>query len=138
MTEKIAAVAYVRRGDSQILVVRNPRHDTWAMPGGLVEDGETYEKAVARELLEESSLVAKEIEFVGEVEVPEALRVPGRATRVRLYRVTPHDYYARQREPDAPVAWWTHEQFLARSKFADIYRDLFVTAGYDGRTEDGL
>lgn len=37
----------------------------WSLPGGLLETGETLEEAVAREVLEETGLRVKPVEFFG-------------------------------------------------------------------------
>lgn len=37
----------------------------WSLPGGLLETGETLEEAVAREVLEETGLHVKPVEFFG-------------------------------------------------------------------------
>ncbi|MFO7677709.1 MAG: NUDIX hydrolase [Thermoplasmatota archaeon] len=45
--------------DNKILLVKrknNPFKDKWALPGGFVEYGETTEKAVVREIFEETGL----------------------------------------------------------------------------------
>lgn len=52
-----AAVA-IWRGEKVLLVERKagPSAGSWAMPGGLVEVGETLEQAAVREVLEETAL----------------------------------------------------------------------------------
>ena len=58
----------VRRGGSIVLVKRRrpPYEGYWALPGGLVEYGETVEEAVVREVREETGL---EVEIKGLVGV---------------------------------------------------------------------
>jgi len=52
----LAVDAIILRGDQIVLVKRkNPPHG-WALPGGLVETGETVEQAVVREINEETGL----------------------------------------------------------------------------------
>jgi 8-oxo-dGTP diphosphatase len=55
-----------RRGPI-LLVERggNPLKGYWSLPGGLLETGETLEEGVAREVLEETGLRVKVVEFYG-------------------------------------------------------------------------
>lgn len=53
--------------DSQILLTQKklgPYQGLWGLPGGSIEFGETPEETLKRELLEESSLVIRRIEFL--------------------------------------------------------------------------
>ncbi len=54
----VGVAAVVFRGDTVLLVRRGqePARDSWSLPGGLVELGETMEEALHRELLEETGL----------------------------------------------------------------------------------
>jgi 8-oxo-dGTP diphosphatase len=52
----------VRRGDDVLLVQQQGPHDpapTWALPGGLVEDGELLTEALAREVREETGIIVE-------------------------------------------------------------------------------
>jgi 8-oxo-dGTP diphosphatase len=59
-----AEVAVVR--DDQILLIRREDDGVWALPGGLVEVGETLAQAAQRELWKETSVRA----LRGEVTAP--------------------------------------------------------------------
>jgi 8-oxo-dGTP diphosphatase len=54
----------LKRGDTLLLVKRanEPAKDQWAFPGGRVERGEKLEAAARRELLEETGMLAGEID----------------------------------------------------------------------------
>ena len=53
--------------DSTVLIKRkyDPYKDSWALPGGFVEWGETVESAVVREVKEETGLEVEIIKLVG-------------------------------------------------------------------------
>ena len=54
------------RGKDVLLVERGkpPHHGLWGLPGGVVEVGETLEEAIVREVLEETNIRIKPIEFL--------------------------------------------------------------------------
>jgi 8-oxo-dGTP diphosphatase len=59
--QRLAAYALVRRDDAVLLTrhsSRGPRPGTWTLPGGGLDHGEAPAAAVAREVLEETGLVA--------------------------------------------------------------------------------
>ena len=51
-----------RPGQGVLLIERKYPPPGWALPGGLVEYGETVEQAVARELQEETGLIAESVQ----------------------------------------------------------------------------
>jgi 8-oxo-dGTP diphosphatase len=57
----------VRRqsGQLQIAVVHRPVHQDWSYPKGKLEEGETFEDAAQREVLEETGLICRLVRFVG-------------------------------------------------------------------------
>jgi 8-oxo-dGTP diphosphatase len=56
----VAAAGYIVNAAGQVLLVHTlHRADTWEMPGGQVEEGESVEDAVKREILEESGIVCE-------------------------------------------------------------------------------
>lgn len=48
-----------------ILLVKARDKDTWQLPGGRLESGETYVEAVVREVREETGLVAEVVRLTG-------------------------------------------------------------------------
>lgn len=60
-TPQVAVGAIVIKDEKILLVKRNkaPHKDLWAIPGGVVELGETLQEAAEREILEETGLVIK-------------------------------------------------------------------------------
>jgi 8-oxo-dGTP pyrophosphatase MutT (NUDIX family) len=61
----VAATAsvVVLDGEGRILLQRRSDDGTWGLPGGYVELGESVEETAARELLEETGLTARNLEF---------------------------------------------------------------------------
>ena len=68
---KLAALAVVRRGDDLLLVQRRNPPDVglWGFPGGHVELGETALAAAARELHEETGVVATPATYLTNIDV---------------------------------------------------------------------
>ncbi|HEV3365401.1 MAG TPA: NUDIX hydrolase [Acidimicrobiia bacterium] len=111
--EVLVAAAYVEDGD-QVLIVRgvdsgDPSRTYWSLPAGVVESGELLHEALARELREETSLVA---EGLGEVlYVVCAELTEGHRTVVIVQRVERWSGALHVADPDGQV----HEAaFVAR------------------------
>jgi 8-oxo-dGTP diphosphatase len=67
----LAVSAAIYRNGRILLVrrARNPGRDLFSLPGGVVEAGETLAEAVAREVLEETSLTVEPVQLAGYREV---------------------------------------------------------------------
>jgi len=64
-TPLLGACTAIWRDDRVLLALRSrpPNASKWAMPGGMVETGETLEKAAIREVHEETGLVIEKLAF---------------------------------------------------------------------------
>lgn len=51
--------------DNKVLLVKHTYHESWYLPGGRVEKGETYERAIRREAAEELGAEMKELYLHG-------------------------------------------------------------------------
>jgi ADP-ribose pyrophosphatase YjhB (NUDIX family) len=69
---RVRVAALIRRGDS-VLLCRQQKglRSYWLLPGGGVEEGETLEQALARELAEECGLT--EVPLVGPIAIAESI-----------------------------------------------------------------
>lgn len=119
-----AAVAYVTREDGKILVVWNKKYGKWAMPGGRIEEGETPEIAVRRELHEETGGFGLLGPLIFEGAHGEKLDDPTRASWVKVFKVnvTTHVYEC---EPGCPVTWFTRDEFLKWGIASAFYTKMF-------------
>ena len=63
--------AYVFNDDGEMLVVKNEGENTWTIPGGHPEPGETKLESLEREMMEEACIVLKDINYLGAVNVIE-------------------------------------------------------------------
>jgi 8-oxo-dGTP diphosphatase len=71
-TRPFLAVSAAIYREGRVLLVRrarDPGHDLFSLPGGVVEAGETLAEAVAREVLEETSLTVEPVQLAGYREV---------------------------------------------------------------------
>ena len=119
-TTSAGGVVVNQRG--QVLVV-NQRGNSWSLPKGHVDPGETLEAAARREIYEESGLT--QLELVGELGSYERARIGlhggedsseqktlhfflFRTGQETLSPVDPHHPEARWLEPDDVARWLTH------------------------------
>lgn len=62
------ALVLVRQG-TRVLLVRNRRRSLWELPGGLLDPGESPERAAARELAEETGQTAPRLDLLALLEL---------------------------------------------------------------------
>jgi 8-oxo-dGTP diphosphatase len=60
------------RGAQGMVVVFNRYRKVWELPGGLIDAGETARASAARELAEEAGCTARNLQWLGLVEVADA------------------------------------------------------------------
>lgn len=128
---KEAAVSWVER-DGKVLVVWNRRYRGWTLPGGLIEDGETPPQGMARELREETGLVAVSASVL--YDAPAELIADGpknRGSHVWVFRCDETIGVASERETGCPIMWVTRDEFLALCPFKHFYERMFKELGWD-------
>ncbi len=123
-----AASAVVLRRDGRVLLVqraRAPLTDTWTLPGGKLEAGETPEEAAAREVREETGIDVLIGAHLLDVEVASHLIAvfaakPAHDDDARLDAAAPAD--------DARAVRWVPEGDLARLDAPASTRDAIARA----------
>ncbi len=84
MAEILAAGGVVEL-DGTVLVVHRLRYDDWSLPKGKLEEGETFEQAALREVLEETGYACALGEPLGSTEYESR----GKPKEVRWFRMEP-------------------------------------------------
>jgi 8-oxo-dGTP diphosphatase len=107
----IDKLAYIYVRDKKILVTRSQGKDTWYIPGGKREEGETDQEALIREVYEELSvpLLKNTIDFYGVFEAPAHGKPLGTMVRMTCYTAT----FEGELIPSAEIAeldFFTHPQ----------------------------
>jgi 8-oxo-dGTP diphosphatase len=111
-----------------VLRAREPLKGRWSIPGGLVELGEELERAVARELKEETGLTVEPVQVVAGFDRIQRVR-----RRVRYHFVIV-DYYCRLKRgklrPDSDVldARWARPEELGKYDLTPLARRVVLEA----------
>jgi len=95
---KVASVAAYR--DGKLLFGRRNDNGKWTLPGGGLEPGEDPKRGAVRELLEESSMKPKTLEFLGEMTIHDG------QLQVFAFRCEVEGEPSGDRDPDGECAEW--------------------------------
>ena len=107
MKNKINVVAAAIIKDHHLLVARRAPHlkhgGLWELPGGKVEDAETDEIALTREISEELNLTIVVSDHVAE----SLVEVNGRWIQMRVYQSVVHDFSELRLADHSAIKWIT-------------------------------
>ena len=118
----IEALAWAHVRDGRLLCVRPEDRDLLYVPGGKREPGESDEEAVARETLEEVSVVLRPGTFrlVAEIDQEAHAQAPGTRVRLVCYSAE-HDGEIVPDNEIVEAVWISHAE---RDRCAPAVRDL--------------
>ena len=121
-------LVYRRRHDGglEFVLIRPKGADTWALPKGHIEKGESAEDAAVREVREETGLEVGHIEPLGDVSYVFSWRDQPQASLVRIFKrvrfftmeVAVGDSNAHDGEIEE-VAWYRAEEACQRASYKD-------------------
>lgn len=98
---RVVVAAVIERSDRRFLIGQRRRGDTsplkWEFPGGKIENGETPEAALARELREELGVTLQKCVELGRVRHkyasrPEELEIRFYATSIKENKIAPNTF----------------------------------------------
>jgi 8-oxo-dGTP diphosphatase len=98
---KLIVAAVIERSDRRILIGQRRREDTsplkWEFPGGKIEEGETPEAALARELQEELSVTLEKCAEMARARhkypsMSEELEIRFYAASIKESKITPNEF----------------------------------------------
>lgn len=79
----LTADAVVVRGD-QIALIRRAKDGVWALPGGFLDPGETFQACALREFKEEAGVDLLSLQLIEAIALPVAFDSPNRDPRSRI------------------------------------------------------
>lgn len=118
--------------EKEILTYKREEDKWWSIPGGTPESGETCEKALVRELMEEVDVEAKRFERLG---VQKAYVKGKELEAIYQVRFVVYEYKLHPQTPDPDNGLIYKRKFVPASKINE-----YVTWGLSGRAmfEDAL
>ena len=122
--------AAIMNGEDEVLLQRRSDRNTWGFPGGVMELGESFDKSLKREVLEETGLQVEIVDLIGVYsDYSDAYPNGDEAQPILLYFLckvvlgqlsTDDDetlelrYFRKDQEPE-----------LVNKQHCDMFRDLF-------------
>ncbi len=123
-------VAGVLISDGRVLLTKRGPHlrlypDIWDLPGGHIEDGESPEDALRRELLEELDVEIRSFRLMDSILHPD----PVEPIEVMVFVVSSWEGRPINAEPDehTEIGWFSATSLPASNTY-DSYRDIVVSA----------
>lgn len=119
----IDKLAYIHVVDNKILVTLSKGKDTWYIPGGKREEGESDEEALSREVFEELSVPLKQdtIEFYGVFEAPAHGKPAGTMVRMTCYTAE----FEGELVPAAEIAELDYFEYAQKAKTSEVDHLIF-------------
>lgn len=111
-------------GVARVAVVWRPLRGDWTFPKGKLDQGETYEQAAVREVIEETGLACKPLRFIGTTEYQHR---KGRPKVVAYFLMSPKAGEFTPNEEVDELAWLTVREAERRLTW-DRDRDLLARA----------
>jgi 8-oxo-dGTP diphosphatase len=136
MTIRYAAGGVIIGPENKIVVV-NQNHDSWSLPKGHIDLGETARQAAEREIQEESGIT--ELEYISELGTYRRPRIPKSEHPIdpaRVKEITMFLYRTNQAElmpedPDNPEAIWVDvdnvSNLLTHQKDKEFFKSVIPT-----------
>ena len=108
-----AVLCYIRKGNSFLLLMKSKGkfgEGFWNAPGGKIEDGETEEEAVRREVLEETGLVVENLSEAGFLEFyfGEGKRIPDWTAKV--FSTASFSGNLKEKSEEGTLSWFSEDR----------------------------
>jgi len=134
MKTKICVGPILYNDENKIFLMESPKWNAWVIPGGKIEEGETEEEALRREIKEELG-----IEITDIVKVGEKIKEPSNDFKDNQLTFIFKDFFAKACSTDitpneeiSNYNWFTIEEALELNlldttrKFVEQFRDEFL------------
>lgn len=123
----LATICYIDRGDSLLLMHRNKKPNDvhegkWISVGGKLERGETPEECARREILEETGLIVKKMDFKGIITFPNF--TPDTDWYTYVFKITEFEGEVDTTCSEGTLEWVPYDQVLEKPTWEGDY-ELF-------------
>lgn len=119
-----AVVGLLVQDDLVLSITRKDDHNDWGLPGGKVDEGETTETALRRELQEEVGILPTMIEFIGVYPSD-----TGDEFDVYVYKILKCKGIPKKQPEEGLIAWQRCDTLTSKSRFKQFNQRLFAKLG---------
>lgn len=121
---KLATICYIDNGKELLLMLRNKKENDvhegkWISVGGKIEAGETPDACARREILEETGLTVKEMDFKGMITFPNF--TPGQDWYTYVFKVTDFEGQLIEDCVEGTLEWVPYDQVLSKPTWEGDY-----------------